>query len=42
MLAALWLGVLAFTLMLAFFTTVRYRTALWQAESELLEEVPHV
>jgi heme exporter protein C len=42
MLLALWLGVLAFTLMLAFFTTVRYRTALWQAELELLEEVPHV
>jgi len=41
MLLALWLGVLAFTLILAFFTTVRYRTAKWQAELELLE-VSHV
>jgi heme exporter protein C len=41
MLLALWLGVFAFTLMLAFFTMVRYRTALLQAELELLE-VSHV
>lgn len=41
MLLALLLGVFAFTLILAFFTTVRYQTAHRQAELELLE-VSHV
>lgn len=41
MLLALWSGVAAFTLLLAFFVAVRYRTARAEAELELLE-VSHV
>lgn len=41
MLVALWSGVLAFTLLLAFFVAVRYGTSRREAELELLE-VPHV
>ena len=41
MLLALWSGVTAFTLLLAFFVAVRYRTARAEAELELLE-VSHV
>ena len=37
MLLALWIGVLAFNLMLAFFVAVRYRTARAEAELEILE-----